>query len=66
MTDKTKQTLSLVLTALLAACGALVALDGIPAKLHQVAVVLLAIGGSVGTALLPGVAVPPKAPEAKQ
>lgn len=65
MTDKQKQTLTIVLSVLLAVAGALFGLDGIPPKLHALAGVLMSIGGAVGTALLPGVSLPGKPPEAK-
>ena len=64
MSDKAKRIAAAILTALLAAAGALVGLDGIPARLHQLCAVLLAVGGAIGTALLPGVALPRAAPAA--
>lgn len=58
MNDKAKQYTAIVLTTILAVAGALVALDAVPASVHKIAAIVLAVGGALGTALLPGVKLP--------
>lgn len=58
MSDRTQRALAVALTALLAACAAIAGLSDVPASWHRIAEIVLAVGGAIGTALLPGVRVP--------
>lgn len=58
MNQRTQQIAATAITVLLAVAAAIAGLDGVPARLHQAAEIVLAVVGAVGTALLPGVRVP--------
>jgi hypothetical protein len=58
MNQRTQQILATAITVILAVAAAVAGLNGVPARLHQAAEIVLAIVGAIGTALLPGVRVP--------
>lgn len=60
MSERGQRVAALIVSTLLAMAGAVAGVAGIPAPMHQIAEIVLAIGGALGTALLPGVRLPPK------